>query len=370
MPKDQPHVACYLRRLDGGGAQRVMVNLMNSFIKQGIKVDLILNKVEGPYLAQVPSEVSIIDLQAPQLLKGLPKLVQYLRQESPGALLSFLHYTNEIALWAKRLANVPTRVVVSERNTLSVRAKNQTSSERWSPILARLFYPWADGIVANSQGVAKDLAQVTHLPLERIQIIYNPTVSPHLLEKSQELPNHPWFKKGEPPVIMGVGRLDPQKDFPTLIKAFAQVRNIKSCRLMILGEGREKDQLNELIVKLGREKDIVILDFVQNPYAYMAKAAVFVLSSIEEGLPNALIEALAIGTPVISTNCQSGPDEILDNGKYGTLVSVGDSQKMAEAILSVLSGNNIEVADADWIKQFTPEAVAQKYLDVLGISRH
>jgi glycosyltransferase involved in cell wall biosynthesis len=367
MSEDTPRIAFYLRLLYGGGAERVMVNLMQGFVQQGVKVDLVLNKADGPYLAQVPSEVRIVDLKAPRMLAGLPKLVGYLRQERPTALLSALHYSNEIALWAKRLALVSTRVVVSERNTLSIHAQYR-STDRWSPLLTRLFYPWADGIVAVSHGVARDLAHVTGLPLKCIRVIYNP-VNPALLEKSKESLDHPWFQSGEPPVILGIGRLEEQKDFPTLIRAFARVRQVQPARLVILGSGREQQRLKTLVDEFGVENDVAIVGFVKNPYAYLVRAAVFVLSSAWEGLPNVLIEALALGTPVVSTNCPNGPEEILDKGKYGELVPVGNSEAMAQAISSVLSGNSKSV-DLAWKEQFTLEIATQQYLDTLGIAVH
>ncbi|HBB33981.1 MAG TPA: glycosyl transferase, partial [Cyanobacteria bacterium UBA9273] len=320
----------------------------------------------GPYLKQVPSEVRLVDLKAPWVLASLPKLVGYLRRERPKALLAVLHYPCEIALWAKSLSGVPTRVVVSERNTLSMQAQYMPElSVRLTPLMARLFYPWADGIVAISQGVAEDLARVTNLPLGRIQVIYNPAVTPEVLRQAQEPVDHPWFQPGEPPVVLGVGRLRPQKDFPTLIRAFARVRQVQLARLVILGVGPEQASLEALVAELGLEKDIAWLGFANNPYAYMARAAVFVLSSAWEGLGNVLIEAMAVGTPVVSTNCKSGPAEILDGGKYGWLTPVGDSEAMAEAIVKVLSGHAKPVPPG-WLEQFTLEACTQRYLDTLG----
>jgi glycosyltransferase involved in cell wall biosynthesis len=163
-----------------------------------------------------------------------------------------------------------------------------------------------------------------------------------------------------------VGRLEQQKDFPTLIHAFAKVRQMQTAKLVILGSGREEKKLLSLVNELDLSEDVAMLGFVENPYAYMAKSAIFVLSSAWEGFGNVVAEALAAGAPVVSTNCPSGPAEILDNGKYGELVSVGDSQAMAEAILRVLLGE-IKSVDSDWLEQFKLETVAQKYLDVLQI---
>ncbi len=369
MSKSSPDIAIFIRSLHGGGAERVMLNLARSFIERGLSVELLLPRASGQYLAQVPPEVRLVDLKAQWVPASIPKLVGYLRQQRPTALLAALHYPCEIAVLAKRLAGVPTRVVVSERNTLSVEAQSIPQlSVRLTPLAARIFYPSADGIVAISQGVAEDLANVTGIPLERIQIIYNPVVNSEMLSKAKEFVDHPWFKPGEPPVILGVGRLHPQKDFPTLIRAFARVRQVRPARLMILGIGPEEARLKALVQELGLEEDVAMPGFAQNPYAYMAQAAVFVLSSAWEGLGNVLIEALAVGTPVVSTDCQSGPAEILAHGKYGLLTPVGNSEAMSEAILSVLSGNAKQV-DPGWLDQFTLEACTQKYLDALGFAR-
>lgn len=363
MPENKPHVAFYLRLLYGGGAERVVVNLMQDFVEQGIKVDLVMNTASGPYLNQVDPRVRIVNLQTPRLLLSLPKLAGYLRRERPTALISGLHYANEIALWAKQLALVPTSVIVTEHNTLSVHGQ-KLSTERWSPLLAKLFYPLASEIVAVSQGVAKDLAQVTGLAESRIHVIYNPLITTELSEKSRQPLDHPWFKEGELPIVLGVGRLAAQKDFPTLINAFAQVRQVKPCRLVILGSGRDRQQLNNLVKELDLETDVAFLGFVDNPYAYIAKAAVYVLSSAWEGFGNVLVEAMALGTPVVATDCPHGPAEILDRGKYGFLVPVGDRNGMSEAILEVLSGNSKKV-DQAWLEQFTLNRVAQQYLKLV-----
>jgi glycosyltransferase involved in cell wall biosynthesis len=367
MPHTSLDIALFIRSLYGGGAEKMKLNLARSFLEQGLKVDIVLAKKEGSLLKSVPSGVRLVDLEAKSKLDILPKLIGYLKREKPLNLVASLHYPCEIALLAKRLAGVSTKVTVSEHNHLSIESQctNQISV-RLTPLAARLFYPWADSIMAVSQGVADDLANVTKISRERIQVIYNPVITTEILSKAKEPVEHPWFALGQPPVILGVGRLYPQKDFPTLIRAFGEVRKIRPARLVILGSGPEQENLEKLIQELGLEKDVALLGFVNNPYAYMARAGVFVLSSIFEGLGNVLIEALAVGTPVISTDCKSGPSEILANGKYGFLTPVGDSQKMAEAILSVLSGNTKQV-DSNWLQQFTLEICTAKYLNMLGI---
>ena len=362
-----PDIAIFLRGLYGGGAEKVMLNLASGFVERGLNVDLVLARAAGPYMEQVPPKVRVVDLKAKWMPSSLPKLTSYLRRVHPTTLLAALHYPCEIAVLAKRLAGVSTRVIVSEHNTLSQEAARiPQKSVQLSPLAARLFYPWADGIIAVSQGVADDLAQITRLNPDRIPVIYNPIVLPELLTLAQEPVEHSWFKPNEPPVILGVGRLHPQKDFATLIRAFAEVRKTQQARLMILGEGPDWQALTNLISELGLTEDVALPGFVQNPYAYMAKASVFVLSSAWEGLGNVLVEAMAIGTPVISTNCESGPEEILAKGKYGALVPVGDSAAIAQAITSVLTGNTQKL-DPGWLDQFTLKVSVQKYIDLLGL---
>lgn len=375
-------IAIFLRTLVAGGAERVMLNVAGGIVQKGVNVDLVLAKAEGDYLTLIPPEVRLVDLQASKLdqnrlfklpssfqsTTSLPKLLRYLKTEQPAALLCANHYPNEIAIIAKHLARVPTRLVVSEHTTLSVEARRvEQISSRIAPLTARLLYPWANGIVAVSQGVAKDLADIAGIPLQKIQVIYNPVITPELRQKIEETVEHPWLAPGEPPVIVGAGRFVEQKDFPTLLRAFAQVRKVQPARLMMLGSGREQKRLEALARELNIEDDVAWVGFVKNPLAYMKRARVFVLSSAWEGLPTILIEALAVGISVVSTDCPSGPAEILDNGKYGWLVPVGDSDAIAQAILKVLSGDSKSV-EPSWLEQFTLETATQKYLDMLGIS--
>lgn len=364
-----PHIALFLRTLGGGGAERVLLNLAQGFVDRGLKVDLVVSAGEGLDLWQIPSDVRIINLDAPRVSASIPKLIAYLRRERPTAIVPSLHYANEVAILAKYLAGVPTKVLIPEHNMLSTEVKyhEKGSRQRLIPLAVRFLYPLADCLVAVSHGVAKNLAQITGLSPERIHVIYNPVITPQLYEMAKEPVDHPWFKLGEPPVILAVGRLEDQKDFPTLIRAFALVHQKRPARLVILGWGPDRPQLEALIQELGIEQDVFMPGFVSNPYAYMAKASVFTLSSAWEGMSNVLIEAMAVGTPVVSTDCKSGPSEVLDNGKYGLLTPVGDSGALAKAILQILDGN-FHPIDSDWLNQFTVQASTQRYLDVLNIS--
>jgi glycosyltransferase involved in cell wall biosynthesis len=362
-----PRLALFLYSLDGGGAERVMVNLANAFVRIGISVDFILVRAQGPYLNELAPEIRVCALKATQTLIALPELINYLRREKPLAILSAMHYANEIALLAKRFARSSARLVVCEHSILSRYAVSTRRKERYTPVAARLLYPWANTVVAVSKGVASDLKCVTGLGDSQIRVIYNPIFTPQLLEQAQEPVDHPWFAPGEPPVILGVGRLVGVKDFPTLIRAFAKVRQVRTARLMILGSnGDSYEMLEALVHSLGLTEDVAMLGFVANPAAYLARSAVFATASKLEGFGNVIVEALAVGTPVVSTDCESGPAEILARGKYGRLVPVGDVQAMAVAILNVLSLPPPSV-DVEWLKQFSLDFVSQQYLDILGI---
>lgn len=327
----------FLTDLGEGGAEKVMLNLANGFAQQGRTVDLVLSRKEGQYLSQLHPSVRVIDFGGRKLLNCLTLLVDYLKQEKPSILLSALEDTNIIAICAAKLAAIKTKVIVTVHNHISSEVRyDRRLKRKVVPYFLRWFYPHADSVVAVSKGVAADLAGWAGLPLDQIQVIYNPIVTADLRSKQSEAPDHPWFKEKQIPVILGVGRLNPQKDFPTLIQAFAIVQQQRSARLVILGEGDERSHLEALVRQLNLEHCVQLLGFVQNPHAYMSKATVCVLSSAWEGFGNILVEAMAAGTPVVSTDCESGPTEILADGKYGRITPVGDVQAMAEAILQTI----------------------------------
>lgn len=354
----------FLPSLEGGGAEHVMMDLARSFVERGFQVDLVLASTQGAFLVQVPANVNVVDLKARRTLTALLPLVGYLRRTRPTALLATLEHANLVALMAKALAGTNTRTVIREANTPS---REMTHSRRGLLMLRlmRHLYPRADALIAVSQGVADDLVTTLGLDPSRVQVIYNPVVTDQLPQQASESLIHPWFAKGQPPVILGAGRLVLQKDFATLIRAFASVRRQAKARLVILGEGELRPELELLIRELGLQDDVALPGFVNNPLPYMARAAVFVLSSAWEGLPNVLIQALALGTPVVSTDCPSGPREILKGGEYGELVAVGDDRALAEAIQRVLEHPRYIMA-ADWVKPFREPVVTTQYLHALG----
>jgi len=359
-------LALFMPSVRGGGAERVMVTLASEFAAKGYLVDLVLTKAEGPYLNEVPETVNIVDLKASRVLFSLFGLILYLRREKPVALLSTIIHTNVIAVIAKMISRVSIRVVLRESNTVSYNVgKHKNIGEKIMLFLVRRFYPLADQVIAVSNGVATDLMREIGLSENMLTIIYSPVITPSIFEKSEEEFNHPWFEKDQPPVVLGVGRLSQQKGFDVLIKAVIKVREVVSVRLIILGEGSDRNKLEILIKDNGLENEVSLPGFVQNPFPYMKNSAVFVLSSRWEGLPNVLIQAMACGTAVISTNCPSGPDEILESGKWGDIVNVDNVTELAESLRKVIErGDRINCKNIKnyCVQQFGVDVVSNEYL--------
>jgi len=358
-------LAVFLPSLVGGGAERITMNLVREMARRGVHVDLVLSSAVGPFLEDVPDSVELVDLGRSRVLTSLPALVRYLRRERPDALLTAISHANVVGVWARRLARVPTRVVVAEHDTLShVTEQAERRRARVMPFLIGKSYPKADGIIAVSSGVADDLAEATGIPRASIDVIYNPVVTPEVADAARRTVEHPWLAPGEPPVVLGIGRLAPKKDFTTLLRAFAHVRREVVARLLILGEGPERPELEDLVRTLDLEADVALPGFVDNPYGYLGRASLFVLSSRWEGLPTVLIEAMFCGAPVVSTDCPSGPREILDGGRHGELVSVGDVAAMVRAIKAGLAGDIPPAAPESW-RVYELGVVTDRYLEMV-----
>jgi glycosyltransferase involved in cell wall biosynthesis len=364
-PRPGP-IAFFLPTLCGGGAERVAVNLAEGMASRGHAVDLVVAKAEGELTGQVPAAVRLVDLKAGRVLRSLRPLASYLRRERPRVVLSSMGHANVVSLWASRLAGRGTPIVVTVHNTMSHSGREQgaAGARAWAWLM-RTFYPWAAEIVAVSEGAADDLARTTGLPRKRVRVIYNPVITSALLARAARAPEHPWFAPGQPPVILGVGRLTRQKNFALLLRAFAIVRRAREARLMILGEGEQRPELEALAAELGVAADVALPGFRDDAAACMAAAGAFALSSAWEGLPTVLIEALAAGARVVSTDCPSGPREILQNGRLGTLVPVGDADKLARALLDTLERPPAPVA-AEALAPFMSGAAVDRYLSLIG----
>jgi glycosyltransferase involved in cell wall biosynthesis len=356
-------LAFFIHNMGGGGAQRIMLTLAEAVAQRGYAVDLVLVRAEGPHMSDIPDGVRVVDLNARRIISSLPALVRYLRQEQPITLLSFLSPVNCVAIWAKILSSQKVRVVISERSTLTPAKAAARTDRLVLPWLMRWSYPYADALIAISNGVADDICRAIGLDHSRIKVVYNPALRPAIAEMAQEAIEHPWFSDGAPPVVLGVGRLTQQKDFPTLIRAFTKVRAGQSAHLVILGEGEDRVRLARLAETLGVAKDVALMGFERNPYKYMRRSAVFVFSSLWEGFGNALVEAMALGTPVISTDCPSGPAEILDQGRWGKLVPMKSPDALAEAILQTLANPGPDGRER--AKDFSVDRIVEQYLALL-----
>jgi len=373
------HVALFVADLEGGGAQRSMVDLARGFHARGLRVDVLVVRPRGELREALPAGVRVVALEGllaklpfvagskrRRALASVPALLRYLRRERPRALLATSHSTNVAASVAARLAPGLTRVVLRIDSQLT-RAPELagTRTQRRRERRARRAFRWADAWIAISEGVADDAAAVTGIPRERIVAIHNPVLTPAFRERATARIEHPWLAAGSAPVVIAVGRLVAQKDFATLIRAFARVRQRRKVRLLILGEGPLRGALEHLAGEQGVAADVRFTGRVANAPAWMARAAVFALSSAWEGFGRVLVEALAVGCPVVSTDCPSGPREILGHGAFGPLVPVGDDLALAAAIESVLDrppDRKLLMQRAD---AFSLDRGVERYLEVL-----
>lgn len=376
----QPQRIVFLMdNLNGGGAERVMLNLVAGFAGLGYKVDLLVCEMRGELCDSIPDGINLVVLEPTGLLVGLwsalsadvggaGKVLSYiasnrkiprsfrfiraisnhLRVQRPTVIMSALAKSNINAVLSVALAGVKTRVCLGTQIFMSTRYEQglklgQGQFRNMIPLL-RHCYARADSIIAASGGVAEDAITFLGLDPKRVHVVYNPVHVTGLARVMGEPVRHPWFTPGAAPVLLGIGRLVDQKNFPLLVEAFARVRQRIDARLVIIGgdesssdQMAHRQHLQSLAVDLGVADDVGLLGYQPNPYPYLKAAGVFVLSSDYEGFGNVLIEALLTGCPVVSTDCPSGPSEILDNGRYGMLVPVDDADSLADAIVETLA---------------------------------
>ncbi len=350
-----------------GGVERMVLKLIGEFAASGRAVDLVAIRGQNLVVGQVPDSVRVVDLGVRHTGLALCSIAAYLRRERPAAILCAKDRAIRAAVLGRAISRQPTRLVGRLGTNLSESLKGRSAVTRALRVWPmRHIYRHVDAVVAISQGVADDTARLTGLDSSRIRVIPNPVVSDELYDAARSDPGEPWFAEA-PPVILGVGRLTKQKDFSTLVRAFAKLRGQRACRLIILGDGREGPELERLAAELGVRPDVKFPGFVDNPWSWMARSQLFVLSSRWEGLGNVLVEALALGIPSVSTDCPSGPGEIMAQGRFGPLAPVGDVDALADAMARTLDAPlppaTLRLAADPY--QLRPSA--RRYLDVLGI---
>lgn len=402
MAAAKPHLAFVLPSLAGGGAERVILSLAASLLARGYRIDLVLGRLRGPYRADLPRELPLYytrlwdsdrnllrycreqgiatrgmiinPLAAAQAWQSRrrrrwgaavsPKaalfahlIARYIRRQRPNLLLSALPDADAATLYAAALTGQSLPVIIALH--ANVRMYSSRHQE-----MAQAFYPRADRIVACSQGAAAELQRLAGIKDEKLHTIYNPVAADRLRQLAQEEVSDPWFQPGQPPVILNISRESPEKDHATLVAAFGMARRQRAARLVFMGQFSEtyRAGLQAQAQDWGVARDLKFLDFDENPYRYLRRAALFALSSRSEALPMTLLEALACGVPVVSTDTLHGPREILAAGRWGKLTPVGDAPALAAALLATMDGDHPPAAALQGrAADFSPEQAADAY---------
>lgn len=328
--------------LNTGGAERVLVNILRNIDRKRFRPILVLFKKQGPLLASLPLDVRVYSLKELegkhwygwQWLNLLLQLRRLLKDLAPHAVFSFMWYPNAVALMACMSIRLNFKLIISERTSTSTYEGTFLNLLRTG--ILRLLYPKADLIIAPSKKLAADLVAISRISRDKVVTIHNPVDVQSIHEKAREELSHEWFLKNKN-IITAIGRLGSEKGFEHLIKAAALLkRSSIDCKLVIVGEGNERKNLEHLISELRLQDTVQLVGFQQNPYKFLSRSTVFVLSSLYEGFPNVLLEALSLGIPSVATRCPTGPDEIVTDGVNGILVPTADSQALADGIKRIM----------------------------------
>jgi glycosyltransferase involved in cell wall biosynthesis len=358
------HVVLYIPDLSAGGAERAALNLLEALPCPGLRVTLLLNRRSGPLAAALSQGAEVVSLDAHRTLAALPRLVAFLRRERPDVLISYLEFNNIIAIWANRLAGRPTKIIASHHSMMATPGLRNWK-HRLAPLLYRLALGSASHVVAVSEGIGSELSRAFHGRLA-LSVIGNPIVTPRYRELAGAPLDHPWFADNEPPVILGVGRFTEEKNFAFLVDAFAALARTSPARLVLLGGGPLREALVNQIAGYGLEQRAIVLPVDPNPWRYMARAKVLVLTSLLEGFGNVLVEAMATGTPVVSVDCPDGPAEILGHGKWGRLVPPGDAPALAAAIAETLADPGDPRPRQARAMEYSAQSIALRYRELIA----
>jgi glycosyltransferase involved in cell wall biosynthesis len=392
-PPEEPRgaptdVALFMPTLTGGGAERVQLVLAQYLVAQGLRVDVVVCKRIGALSGSVPPGARLVDLGARRVLLGLTRYERYLRRDRPRIVISSVENASVIACAARARGVHPHRLVVRQDNAVVSGRTAWGEPRRWLWLLIlRLAFRFADHLIAVSDGVAVQLRQTLGAAASRVSRIYNPVILPDFAARLGAAPGAATGAApgaateaataadraaddaaGRVPTVAAAGRLHPVKDYPTLLRAFAALRRRMRARLVIMGEGEARGALEALAKDLGIAGDVAFTGFVSDPLPAIRAADVFVLSSLSEGLGGVLIEALAAGTPVVSTDCRYGPREVLGDGRFGQLVPVGDAYALAAAITRALDAPRPGAAPdlQAHLARFALDHVGRAYLSLIG----
>ncbi len=380
-------IAFCISSFRAGGGEKQMIEIANALAANGHAIDLLVLKPVGQLKEKVDMRINVISLDAGRILFSLPKLASYLYREKPSVMLSVDEYTHVLALVARSLVRAKTRIVLRIGNMLSILAERYEGKAKILPYLSNWLFKRANHIIANSRGVADDVVRVTGIEPSRVTVIMNPKSREEILVKAQEPVTHEWFLNKTVPIVIAVGRLRVQKNFKLLIRAFAKLPHTVHARLVIVGSGREGERLRKVAEKAGITDRVYFTDYVDNPYAWMKKADVYVATSLWEGLPNALLEAMVCGLPAIAADCSSGPREILapntdyrkrlaivdavEYAEFGALYAVDDETALTDAMARFLTDSALRQkyasASIERSKDFDSHDIVGEYAHVLGI---
>lgn len=359
-------ITVFLSSLRTGGAERAMLTFCVEASRQGHQVELVVSKAGGNLQMLVPSEIPVVNLDCSHTRQALVKLAFHLRATRPNALFTTVRNANIIGICAAKLSHLDIPVVVRE-SSAPLSSPKKSLVDTFTNLLVPLTYSRARGIIAVSDGVARELRSMSRSLERRVTVIPTPVISSDTLAQADLPINHPWLTKPEAPVIVCAARIERYKGYDTLISAFQQLRQTTNVKLLILGNGSYQAEIKRRIAELKCSNDINLLGFVTNPFPYMKRAHALVLASEYEGLPNVLIQALAFGTPVVSTDCKSGPAEILCHGKYGQLVPVGDAPALAQALAEAIRKPRQLEAQKYVRAKYSAERATVEYLALAGL---
>ncbi len=360
----QKRVVLYIADLRVGGAERAAINLFKTLPDSDLQVTLLLNQRQGALADTLTDDDAVHSLGVHRTAAAIARLTAYLNRERPAALISYLDFNNAVAVWANILARRPSRVITTHHGLMAV-SKYRNYKHRLVPFLNRHTLPLADRVVAVSNGIAQELSETTHRSLA-LSVIPNPIVPERFRELASAPLDNPWLARSWQPIILGVGRLVPEKNFALLIDAFALLAKRLPARLVLLGDGPLRHALAGKIANYDLASRALLVPADTNPWRYMARADVLVMTSVSEGFGNVLVEAMATGTPVVSVDCPTGPTEILGQGKWGRLVPPSDVESLATAIEETIMRPGDSAPRIARAMEFSAQTVARRYRELIA----